>query len=157
MSFQFLGEYTCKLDNKGRFRIPTPLLKQLHELAKEGFVLNRGFEQCLVLYPTRTWKGITQELEKLNMYVKKNRDFVRYFFRGASQLEVDKQNRLLVPKSLQTYAALKNEIILFSYFNRIEIWSSSKYEELLMNEPSDFGDLAEEVMGNFYGKSDYEV
>ena len=96
---QFLGEYNCKIDAKGRLRLPAQLLKQLGAEAAEGFVLNRGFEQCLVLYPRQAWDLISSDIQKLNQYVKKNRDFVRYFFRGATELDLDSNSRLLFPRT----------------------------------------------------------
>lgn len=148
---QFLGEYSCKLDDKGRMRMPAPLLKQMEDLVGAGFVLNRGFEKCLVLYPKTAWGAITNEIQKLNLYVKKNRDFVRYFFRGASELDIDSSQRLLLPKALSDYAEIQKEVILFAYFDRIEIWSKEQYDGLLDDEPHDFADLAEEVMGKIQG------
>lgn len=148
---QFLGEYNCKIDDKGRLRMPAPLLKQLEGMVEEGFVLNRGFEKCLVLYPKRAWTNITEEIQKLNIYVKQNRDFVRYFFRGATEMEIDSSQRLLLPKSLADYAAVDKEVILFAYFDRIEIWSKEQYDGLLDDEPNDFAALAEEVMGKIQG------
>jgi len=148
---QFLGEYNCKLDNKGRLRMPAPLSKQLEGMVREGFVLNRGFEKCLVLYPKSAWGAITNEIQKLNLYVKKNRDFVRYFFRGATELDIDSNQRLNLPKSLAEYANIQKEVVLFAYFDRIEIWSKEQYDGLLEDEPNDFGNLAEEVMGKIMG------
>ncbi len=139
------------MDDKGRLRMPAPLLKQLEGLVEQGFVLNRGFEKCLVLYPKTAWTSITQEIHKLNLYVKQNRDFVRYFFRGATELDVDSSQRLLLPKNLSDYAGVDKEIILFAYFDRIEIWSKEHYDGLLDDEPNDFAALAEEVMGKIQG------
>ncbi len=157
---QFLGEYNCKLDDKGRLRMPAPLLKQMEGMVEAGFVLNRGFEKCLVLYPKTSWANITAEIQKLNLYVKKNRDFVRYFFRGASELEIDSSQRLLLPKSLSDYAEVDKEVILFAYFDRIEIWAKEQYDNFLDEEPQDFADLAEEVMGKIqmgHGQSDTDL
>lgn len=145
---QFLGEYTCKIDAKGRLRLPSPLLKQLGDLAGDGFVLNRGFEKCLVLYPRIAWDSISKDIQKLNQYVKKNMDFIRYFFRGATELELDSNSRLLFPRRLLDYAQVEKELVLFAYFDKIEIWSKESYEALLNDEPTDFDDLAEEVMGD---------
>lgn len=144
---QFLGEFECKLDDKGRLRLPSQLLKQLGDSDAQTFVVNRGFEQCLALYPMAAWSEITKEINKLNMYVKKNRDFVRYFFRGATELSMDGNERINLPKSLLEYIGAEKEVVLFAYFDRIEIWSKSKYESLLDEEPTDFADLAEDVMG----------
>jgi MraZ protein len=152
---QFLGEYNCKLDEKGRLRMPAPLMKQLEGIAEAGFVLNRGFEKCIVLYPKNAWGAITAEIQKLNQYVKQNRDFVRYFFRGATEVEIDGSQRMLLPKNLSDYAVIDKDVVLFAYFDRIEIWSKDEYDNLLGAEPNDFADLAEEVMGKIqFGLND---
>ncbi len=143
----FIGEFDCKLDAKGRLMLPSGLRKQLDPAAQERFVLNRGFEKCLVLYPKNEWEGISAEVNKLNQYVKKNREFIRYFYRGASELELDNTGRLLLPKRLLDYAGAEKEVVLFAYSNRIEVWDKKTYEGLLTDEPDDFADLAEEVMG----------
>ena len=110
---QFLGEFECKVDPKGRIMLPAGLKKQLSPAAEGRFVINRGFEKCLVLYPLNEWQTISAEVNKLNLYNKKNRDFARYFFRGASELMLDGTNRLLLPKALTEYAAIDKDLILF--------------------------------------------
>jgi len=141
------GEYVCKLDAKGRFMLPAGLKKQLSEADQERFVINRGFEKNLTLYPDSEWQKITKEINSLNLYNKKNREFVRYFYRGASELVCDSNNRLLLPKTLTDYASIESEVILFAYGNRIEVWSKDLYEQTMSAEPEEFSDLAEEVMG----------
>ncbi len=142
-----IGEFECKIDAKGRLLLPSGLKKQLPEGEQDKFVLNRGFESCLVMYPISEWREIITEVDKLNLYNKKNRDFVRFFYRGASELSADGNNRLLLPKNLLDYAKIDKDIVLFAYSNRIEIWSKDAYEGLLTDEPEDFAKLAEEVMG----------
>jgi MraZ protein len=144
---QFLGEFECKLDAKGRLSMPSGLRKQLTPEANEKFVVNRGFENCLALYPFNEWQKISAEVNQLNMYVKKNREFARYFYRGATELELDAAGRLLLPKRLCEYAGVDKEIILSAWSNKIEVWSKEKFEALMNDEPSDFSTLAEEVMG----------
>ena len=143
-----LGEYECKIDDKGRIMVPASLKKQVPPEAEERFVINRGFEKCLVLYPMNEWRDISEEINKLNLYVKKNRDFVRYFQRGATELHLDGNNRLLLPKNLLGYADISKTIVLFAYSNRIEVWDKEIYINLLTDEPEDFSTLAEDVMGN---------
>jgi MraZ protein len=144
---QFLGEFECKLDAKGRLSMPSGLRKQLTPEANEKFVVNRGFENCLALYPFNEWQKISAEVNQLNMYVKKNREFARSFYRGATELELDAAGRLLLPKRLCEYAGVDKEIILSAWSNKIEVWSKEKFEALMNDEPSDFSTLAEEVMG----------
>lgn len=142
-----IGEFEIKLDQKGRVILPANLKKQISPEAKDLFVINRGFENCLVLYPMNEWKSISAEINRLNLYNRKNRNFVRYFYRGATELALDGSNRLLLPKTLMSYAGITKEVILFAFSNRIEVWAKDKYEQLMTDEPEDFAALAEEVMG----------
>jgi MraZ protein len=144
----FLGEFECKLDSKYRIALPAALKKQIPPQAEGRFVVNRGFEQHLALYPFNEWEIITAELRRLNLYIKKNREFVRYFHRGATELALDSAGRLLLPKRLLDYAGIKEDIILLAYSNRIECWDQALYDQLLAAEPEDFAGLAEEIMGN---------
>lgn len=142
-----IGEYDCKIDIKGRFAMPAGIKKQLMPGDQERFVINRGFEKNLTLYPDSEWQKISREVNSLNLYNKKNRDFVRYFFRGSTELVADSASRLLIPRSLIDYAGIEKEIVLFAYGQRIEIWAKEAYEQMMNNEPEDFSSLAEEVMG----------
>ncbi len=142
-----IGEYECRGDDKSRVTLPSALKKQISQDAQDRFVINRGFEGCLVLYPMDVWKETTARIDKLNLFVRDNRKFVRFFYNGATELSLDSQNRLLLPKSLLGYASIDKEIILFAYSDRIEVWNKSTYQQLLAGEPEDFAQLAEKVMG----------
>ena len=144
---QLLGEYDVKVDAKGRFRLPSGLLQQLEEWAERKFIVNRGFEKCLVLYPEEIWNGITAEINQLNLYNRKNREFVRYFYRGATELNLDSAERMLLPKRLADYAGIEKDVTLMAYNGRIEIWSREEYDLMLEEEPMDFSDLAQDVLG----------
>jgi MraZ protein len=148
------GEYACKLDAKGRLIIPAALKKQLPKAAKDVFFINRGFEKCCVLYPANEWELIAAEINKLSDYIKKEREFKRYFLRGASMLEMDNASRVLLPKTLLEYAGITTEVMLLAYGNKIEIWSKAAYEKMLSEEPEDFSALAEEVMSKKERKGD---
>lgn len=145
---QLLGEFDVRMDDKGRFLFPAGLRKQLPPESQERFVLNRGFESCLALYPYTEWQKITAEINELNPYNKKNREFIRFFHRGAQEMVLDGSGRLLLPKRLQEWAGIGKDIVLSAIANKIEIWSKEKFDQLLTEEPDSFASLAEEVMGN---------
>ena len=143
----FLGEYEATLDTKGRFLLPAGFKKQLPQDANTQFVLNRGFEKCLTLYPMQSWEPIFSEISKLNDFDPKVREFRRYFLNGATQVELDSAGRLLLPKNLSEHAGLEKDIVLVSAVNKIEIWDKSKYTEFFETfTPQAFSDLANEVM-----------
>jgi MraZ protein len=144
----FLGEFDCKLDAKGRMMLPSGLRKQMPEAEKDGLVINRGFEKHLVIYTRSEWDKIMEDLSKLNQYEKKTREFIRYFTRGATELSLDAAGRVLLPKSLLDYAEIGADVVLSSQFNKIEVWAKDAYDAQMDNEPENFANLAEEVMGN---------
>ena len=151
---QLLGEYECKIDAKGRMRLPSGLIGQLGEKEQYEFVINRGFEKCLMLYPVEVWDKISEEVNQLNLYNKKNRDFVRYFYRGANKVMMDSADRVLVAKRLLEYAGIEKDVILSAYNDRIEIWAKDQYDMLLDDEPMDFSDLADDVLGKVTNNSE---
>lgn len=145
------GEYDCKVDAKGRFRLPSMLVRQLSEANEQSFHVNRGMEKCLTLYPDSVWLRVTEQVNKLNLYNSQNRKFARYFYRGATELVMDKNDRLLLPKALADYAEIQNDIVLFAFHNRIEIWSKPNYEKMLEEQDDDeFAKLADDVMGKAF-------
>ncbi|MFN8144023.1 MAG: division/cell wall cluster transcriptional repressor MraZ [Bacteroidia bacterium] len=143
----YIGEFPCTIDAKGRFLLPVALKKQIPAKEQKHFVVHRGIEKHLIIYTKKVWEKISEEVNELNLYVRKNREFIRKFNRGATEIELDATNRLLLPKTLADFAGIEKDIVLFAYGNRIEIWSQAEYERMMKDESSDFAQLAEDVMG----------
>ncbi len=144
--YQLTGEYDCKIDAKGRLRLPSGLIRQIGG-ANLPFTINRGFEQHLMMYPKEVWDRKTKEINQLSIYNKQEREVIRYFYRGATEVLLDKADRVLLPKSLLEYAGIKGEIVLFAYQDLIEIWSKERYKEMIDREPEDFSSIADKVFG----------
>ena len=145
--YQLTGEYECKLDAKGRVRLPSALIRQIGGAGALSMVVNRGFEKCLMLYPKDVWDKKVEKVNKLNIYNPKQRQFMRYFYRGATDLTSDSADRILLPKSLLEYGNITKGIMMFAYHEQIEIWSKEAYQRSLEQEPVDFSELAAEVFG----------
>jgi MraZ protein len=141
------GEYQVKVDTKGRIRMPADLLRQLPGDSRNKFVLNRGFEGSIALYPMHRWIVIAEEMNRLSMFRTKDRQFLRIFYQGAAQVELDSNERLLIPKRLIDAAGIKEEIVIQAFGQNIELWPKAKYEEMVNSMPDDFSAIAEEVMG----------
>jgi MraZ protein len=143
----FLGEYEVTVDAKGRFLLPSAIKKKLPDDSPTQFVINRGFEKCLSLYPLNNWQPIFEGISKLNDFDPKVREFRRYFLNGATTLELDSAGRLLLPPNLRSHAGLEKDIVLASAVNKIEIWDKSKYQQFFESfSPDSFSDLAQQVM-----------
>ncbi len=143
-----VGEFEVKLDAKGRFMFPSALRKQLQPTCQRDFMLNKGFEDCLTLFPLTEWEKVSQRLSRMNLFKPKNRMFYRLFHQGAKTICLDKAGRVLVPMALMERVGLSQEVMLIAYNDRIEIWDKSKYFEMIEGSMADFADLADEVMGD---------
>ena len=145
----FIGTYECKADTKGRIMLPVALKKQLADNLSDQFVLKRAvFNTCLELYPIKEWDALMQKVNQLNRFNKKNNDFIRRFTAGVRLIEVDSTGRLLIPKDLIVHAGISKETVISSAVNILEIWDKNRYEEAISEAKIDFGELAEDVMGD---------
>lgn len=145
---QFLGEYEVNMDAKGRISFPVALRRQVSKEAEEKFVLKKGFEDCLVLYPMDEWKKVAAQMNQLNPYIKKNRDFIRSFFKGVVEIELDSAGRIQLPKRLLDLVGIEKGCVLFAHGHNVEIWSAKKFESMHNDiDPGEMNKLAEEVMG----------
>ena len=144
-----IGTYECKVDTKGRVMMPIALKKQLSKLINEGFVLKRSvFNHCIEMYPLSEWAKLMDKLNGLNIFNKKNNDFIRRFTAGVKSVEMDNSGRFLISKDLIKYASIDKEIVVSSSVNILEIWNKSTYEKVINEATLNFGALAEEVMGD---------
>jgi len=130
----FMGEYNHTIDAKGRLIVPSKFREKLGE----EFVVTKGLDDCLFVYPLEEWAHIEEAFRKVPLTNKKARDFVRFFFAGAASCEVDKQGRILIPATLRAYAGLDKEVVSAGVLNRVEIWDKVKWER-----SNDIGDLDE--------------
>ena len=144
-----IGTYQCKADVKGRLMLPIALKKQLGININESFILKRSvFQPCLELHPYSEWKLTMDKINTLNRFIKKNNDFIRMFTAGVRIVDLDNSGRILIPKDLLKTYFFKNDLVLTTARNIIEIWDKDSYENIINNPEIDFADLSESVMGN---------
>jgi MraZ protein len=144
----FIGDYTCKVDVKGRIILPMAFKKQMPADACDHFVVRKDiFEDCLVLYSIEDWNRQLEKIRKrINPYNREHNKFLRNFFKGTAELTLDNSNRMLVPKRLLDLIGADRDVVLAGQDGRIEIWAADLYEQTGL--PADeFADLAEKLMG----------
>ncbi len=145
----FIGTYECKIDDKGRVKVPSSLAKQMEDFGGATFVIKRSvFQNCLEVYPMQHWDSLMEKINKLNRFVKKNADFIRMFTAGVKTVELDSAGRLQISKDLTLFAGLKKEMVITSAGELFEIWDKDAYEQVISTNEADFANLAEEVMGS---------
>lgn len=146
-SFSFYGEFTAKVDAKSRVRLPGDMIDQLKVVDNQTFVLNRGEDGQLILFPKPVWDEKLAQIRKLNRFDPKSREFVRLFMRGVSTVNLDAGNRLLIPKKLVEYAGITKQVSILALFDQFEIWDTKKYNaDVVSKSQEEYRELGEEVM-----------
>lgn len=143
-----VGDYQVKADLKGRIVVPSSFRKQLLASDATEFVLRKDiFQNCLVLYPRKEWDEQVEYLRtKLNDYNRIHKKFKAQFFRDTSELALDANGRLLLPKRLLELAGISAEMVFAGMDRTIEIWDKEVYDNNALSEV-DFADLAEDILG----------
>ncbi len=145
----FIGDYTCKIDSKGRVLLPSAFIKQMPENSNDTFVLKKDvYEKCLILYTMEEWENQNTMLRaKLNPYNREHSRLLRAYFRGTAEVKLDANNRLLFPKRLLELANIDKEICMSGQDKKIEVWSKEIYDAMEI-EQDEFSELAEKILGN---------
>jgi MraZ protein len=144
----FIGDYTAKIDAKGRVSIPSAFLKQMPKDSAEKFVVKTDvYEKCLILYTIEEWERQTDLIRaKTNSFNPKHATFLREFYKGTAELKLDSNNRILIPGRLLKYAEIDKDVYLLGQDKKIEIWSKTLHEDVEIS-PDDLAKLAEDIMG----------
>ncbi len=138
----FMGEYQHALDGKGRLFIPA----RFREGLGEKFVLTKGLDGCLFAYPTGEWASLEQKMRALPFTRSDVRAFVRFFFAGACECEVDRQGRILIPANLRRHAALEKEAVIIGVSSRVEIWALEQWEKYNREAAAQAEQIAEKIV-----------
>ena len=137
----FIGEYHHNIDEKGRIAIPS----KYRELLGTNFIITRGIEHCIYVYPESTFKSIVTKLESLPFTKKDARAFTRFFMSGAASIELDKQGRMNIPTPLKSYANLTKNCVIIGTGDRLEIWDENSFNEFISSCNDEMSDIAESL------------
>ena len=121
----FIGEYIHTIDNKRRLAVPSKFRKTLGKRA----IIAQGLDNCLVIYPIEEWQKKASKLENLPDSQVSARTFTRILLSGATEVELDKLGRVLVPEHLKRYAFLEKSVAILGLSNRIELWDEKRWQE----------------------------
>ncbi len=138
----FMGEFQHALDDKGRITVPAKFRDGLGST----FVMTRGLDKCLFVYPIVEWEVLEDKLKNLPMTRADVRSFVRFFFSGACECELDKQGRILIPNGLRTYAGLDKDCVIIGVSNRVEIWGYEQWHVYADDAAESFAEIAENMV-----------
>ncbi len=136
----FIGEYQHTIDAKGRIIIPSKFREELGY----RFIMTKGLDNCLFLYSTEEWEKFEDKLISLPVASKDARAFVRYFFSGAVECEIDKQGRLSIPPTLREHARIDKDLVTIGVMSRVEVWSKEEWVDYGINSLS-YDEISEKM------------
>lgn len=137
----FIGEYQHSIDNKGRIIIPSKFRDDLGE----EFVMTKGLDNCLFVYPKEEWTILENKLKTLPLTNRDARAFIRFFFSGATECIPDKQGRVLIPANLREHSKLDKDIVVIGVSTRMEIWSKEEWEGYNSDDNLSYDIIAEKM------------
>jgi len=143
--FMFMGEFHHTIDSKGRLIVPSKVRDDLGE----QFIVTRGLEGCLFIYPKEEWNYIIQKYKDLPD-TKDRRYFMRIFLSGATSCELDKQGRMNIPGPLVEYATLEKDCIVIGVDERLEVWSKTRWEEFISQNEGNLSDIADNLFATSF-------
>lgn len=135
-----MGEYHHNLDEKGRLIIPAKIREEIGEI----FILTRGLDNCLALYPKLEWNQVIEKYKELPN-TKDARNFMRFLLSGATECAFDKQGRISILSPLMEYAGLEKESIIIGVNDHLEIWSKERWENFIKDNENEFSDIADHL------------
>lgn len=138
----FMGEYAHTVDEKGRMIIPAKFRDGLGV----KFVVTRGLDNCLFVYPEQEWAVMEQKLKALPLMKSDARAFTRFFFSGATECELDKQGRVNIPSTLREHAKLDKDVVVIGVSNRVEVWAKEVWEQYASESEASFNEIAEKLV-----------
>lgn len=139
----FLGEYQHTLDIKARVIVPA----KFREGLGAKFVATKGLDQCVFLFPMDQWSIIESKVQALSITKPEARLFSRIFFSGATELEIDKQGRFVLPQQLREHAKIEKEMMIVGVSSRVEIWSAEMWASYNQADGASYEVLAESLAG----------
>lgn len=135
-----MGEYRHTIDDKGRITIPSKIRYELGE----SFVVTRGLDNCLAIYPIDEWNNIISKYKELPN-TKDARNFMRFFLSSAITGSFDKQGRINLTTPLIKYACLTKDCIIIGVNDHLEIWSKDHWDNFIEENESSFSDIADKL------------
>ncbi len=143
---RFKGQAEYSVDDKGRVAIPAKMRSAMTPEAEGTFIITRGLEQCIFLYPKDRWAEIEERIGGLNMFQRESREFARRILMWAEEAVLDKQGRVSLPKPLMEFAGIQEKALIIGAFDHIEIWDLDVWEAHINEAVEDYETLAERVM-----------
>ena len=141
----FLGQFDCTMDEKGRVKLPAALRRQFPTGEGSIFMLAKDIEDCLVIYPQKTWAKQEARLQKLNSFNTNHQKFINAITTGLTEVEIDSADRFLISTTLKKYLGTSKDIVLKGKFDRIQVWDANRYEAYTQGNVSNMQNLADEA------------
>ncbi len=145
-----IGEYECTLDSKQRIRVPAGLISQLSGDDTGKFVITRGVDPCLYLYPVSEFYTEMDKVNQIPENSEEDRDYKNMFYSGTAILNIDSAERILIPKLHLQHAGIVKDMIMVCQKNKVVVWAMERFREKYLNmNAAQYQQLSEKVRGKY--------
>ena len=142
----FKGSHSYSVDSKGRINIPAKLRKYVSPEANDTFVVTRGFEKCLFLYPLDEWNTLEGSIRELSPSNSQHRFITRTLLQYATETQLDGQSRVTIPKELMQFAGIEDQVLIVGVLERIEVWDPKEYDAYMKSQTDSYENVAQSVL-----------
>jgi MraZ protein len=127
----FSGKYYYTVDPKGRIIIPAPFREIItSNYSSKLYITNAPFDKCLFIYPMEEWNKLQEQIRTKPKSDEAIRFFLRRVIASATETEMDRQGRILVPIALREDASINSNVVMAGQIERIELWDRSEWDVL---------------------------
>ena len=142
------GSQLVRLDSKHRPVIPQRFRQALGEAEmRNGLVLTPGFDGCLFLFTKSLWEGVAKDLMSVHFTSFDARTLHRLSVADAEDVVPDRVGRIIISDPLRAYAGIGDEALFVGVWNRLELWSPSRWAALKEQHQDQYEKLAEKIYG----------
>jgi MraZ protein len=124
----FRGSFEHTVDSKGRVSVPSKFRDIIADRYEGKLLLAMDYDKCLTVYPLEEWEKLEEKIKGLPTMKREVKDFMRFLLASATECELDKQGRVLIPPAHREHAGIAKNVMLVGIIDKIEIWDAKAWE-----------------------------
>jgi MraZ protein len=124
----FRGSFEHNVDSKGRVSVPSKFRDIIAERYEGKLVLSIDLDRCVTVYPLEEWERVEEKIRSVPQMQKEVKDYMRFVFSAATECELDRQGRILIPPALRERAGISKSVVVVGIINKIEVWDRATWD-----------------------------
>jgi MraZ protein len=123
----FRGSFEHSVDSKGRVSVPAKFRDIIAERYEGKLVMTMDLDRCVTIYPLEEWERVEEKIRNVPQMQKEVKDYMRFIFSAATESDLDRQGRILIPSGLREHAGISKSVVVVGIINKFEIWDKATW------------------------------